>query len=168
MTPVRVRALILAAGVAALVYFSLGPEALGPLFLGVLFGTIGVVLTRFGYSGLVDYDRRQARAARAEGVVTEIRLRRASRRSDVRISGRALHDRGRPRRRFRGLHPPASAEVQGRRPRPGDVRGGRTPQADIAGTEWIGILAVLGFGLLGLFAAVMLLADFAQRVGRAL
>ena len=74
MTRARVRALILAAAIAGLVYFSFGPEALALLVMGVLFGTVGVVLTRLGYSGAVDYDRRQARAARAEGLVTEIRF----------------------------------------------------------------------------------------------
>ena len=44
---------------------------------------------------------------------------------------------------------------------------GDPQKADIAGTQWIGILAILGLGLCALFAAVMVLAAFAQRVGRA-
>ena len=168
MTPVRVRALILAAGVAALVYFSLGPEALGPLFLGVLFGTIGVVLTRFGYSGLVDYDRRQARAARAEGVVTEIRY--DERPGDQTYEYPVVHFTTAD---GHGVDFEASIRQHPPKYKVGDrvqvtYDAGEPHKADIAGTEWIGILAVLGFGLLGLFAAVMLLADFAQRVGRAL
>jgi hypothetical protein len=167
MTPFRVRALILAVAVAALVYFSLGPDALGLLFMGVLFGTVGVVLTRIGYSGAVEYDRQQARAARAEGVVTEIRY--DERPGDqtyeypvVRFTtpdGRDVDFEATTRQ-----HPP-KYKLGDRVPV--TYEAGDPQKADIAGTEWIGILAILGFGLLALFSALMVLAAFAQHVARA-
>jgi hypothetical protein len=168
MTRPRVRALILAAAVAGLAYFSLGGEALGLLFMGVLFGTIGVAMTRFGYSGAIDYDRQQARAVRAEGVVTEIRF--DDRHSDQTYEYPVVH--------FttpEGVGIDFEATIRQHPPKysvgdrvtvtyePGDPQ-----HADIAGTEWIGILAILGLGLSALFAALMVLAAFAQRVGRAL
>ena len=167
MTPFRIRALILAVAVAALVYFSLGPDALGLLFMGVLFGTIGVVLTRFGFSGAVDYDRQQARAVRAEGVVTEIRI--DDRDSDQTYEYPVVH--------FttpEGVGVDFEATIRQHPPKYklGDrvtvtYEAGDPQHADIAGTEWIGILAILGFGLLALFSALMVLAAFAQHVARA-
>ena len=167
MTPLRVRALILAAAVAGLVYFRLGGEALGLLFMAALFGTIGVALTRLGYSSAVEYDRRQARAARAEGVVIEIRF--DERPGDQTYEYPVVH--------FttpEGVGVDFEATIRQHPPKysVGDrvsvtYEPGSPEKADIAGTEWIGILAVLGFGLLALFSAVMVLAAFAQRVGRA-
>ena len=167
MTPLRLRALILAVAVAGLVYFSLGPEALALLFMGVLFGTVGVVLTRLGYSGAVDYDRQQARAVRAEGVVTEIRF--DDRHPDQTYEYPVVH--------FttpEGVGVDFEATIRRHPPKytVGDrvqvaYEAGDPQKADIAGTEWIGILVILGLGLSALFAAVMVLAAFAQRVGRA-
>jgi hypothetical protein len=166
MTRARLSAVLLAAAVAGLVYFTLGPEALGPLFLGLLFGTIGVVLTRIGVSGLFEYDRQQAQAARAEGVVTEIRF--DERPGDQTYEYPVVH--------FttpEGVGVDFEATIRQHPPKykVGDrvavtYEAGDPQRADIAGTEWIGILAILGFGLLGLFAGLVLLSVFVQRVGR--
>jgi len=167
MTRARLSAVLLAAAVAGLVYFGLGPDALGLLFLGALFGTIGVVLTRLGVSAAVDYDRRQAQAARAEGVVTEIRF--DERPGDQTYEYPVVHFTtsegvGVDFEATTRQHPP-KYKVGDRVPV--TYEAGDPEKADIAGTEWIGIYAILGFGLLGLLAAVIVLAAFAQRVGRA-
>jgi hypothetical protein len=135
--------------------------------MGVLFGTVGVVLTRFGYSGAVDYDRQQARAARAEGVVTEIRF--DERPGDQTYEYPVVHF---TTPEGAGVDFEATIRQHPPKYKVGDrvqvtYQAGDPPKADIAGTEWIGILAILGLGLSALFAAVMVLAAFAQRVGRA-
>jgi hypothetical protein len=136
--------------------------------MGVLFGTVGVVMTYYGYSGAVDYDRQQARAVRAEGVVTEIRF--DERPGDQTYEYPVVHFTTQE-----GVGVDVEATIRQHPPKysVGDrvtvtYEPGEPQRADIAGTQWMSVLIVLGLGLSALFAGVMVLAAFAERVGRAL